>query len=140
VDRALHGRLCRILEEGPALRLAILFGSRARGTAHPGSDVDLAILPVCPEISLAEENALGAELELAAGAPVDLVRLDHATAALRWRIARDGLVLVANPPQEASRFLARAGIEHDDVRELEAGAMKRFRARLAGLAPEEPAR
>jgi predicted nucleotidyltransferase len=128
-------RIREILVEGPPLRLAILFGSRARGTQRPDSDIDLAILPEAPTLSLTEENQLAVAIERALGAPVDLVRLDQARDALRWRIARDGIVLLSNPPQEASRFLARAGIEHDAQHELSVAAMRRYRARLAGIAP-----
>jgi uncharacterized protein len=126
----------QVLLEGPPLQLAILFGSRARGTARPDSDLDIAILPVDAALSLRDESLLAANLERAAGAPIDLVRLDHAAPALRWRIARDGIVLLSNPPHLAPRFVARAGIEHDDVRELEVAAMRRYRARLAATLPE----
>jgi uncharacterized protein len=131
-----HDRIRRVLLDGPPLQLALLFGSRARGAARPGSDIDVAILPVDTALSMRDENLLVTNLERATGAPIDLVRLDHATLALRWRIARDGVVLVSNPPHLAPRFLARAGIEHDEVRELEIEAMRRYRARLAAAAPE----
>jgi predicted nucleotidyltransferase len=124
-----HDRIRQVLLDGPPLQLAILFGSRARGTARPDSDIDLAILPVEPALSLRDESLLVANLEHATGAPVDLVRVDHAAPALRWRIARDGIVLLSMPPQAAPRFLARAGIEHDELRELETEAMRRYRAR-----------
>ncbi len=39
-------------------------------------------------------------------------------------------------PQAAPRFLARAGIEHDELRELEIEAMRRYRVCLASAAPE----
>jgi RNA polymerase sigma-70 factor, ECF subfamily len=35
-----------------------------------------------------------------------------------------------------ARIMARAGIEHDELRELEIEAMRRYRARLANAAPE----
>jgi len=127
----LHDELRAVLEKGGRLRVAILFGSRARGTARPDSDVDVAVLPHDDQLADFEEDALAGELERAVGAPIDLVRIDRAPAALRWRIARDGIVLLSDPPHAASRFLARAGIAHDDVREIEAGAMRRYRARLA---------
>ena len=126
-----HERIRRVLLEGPSLQLAILFGSRARGTARPCSDVDIAILPLDPALSLREENLLAANLEHATGAAVDLVRLDQAAPSLRWRIARDGVVLHSDPPTAAPRFLAQSGIEHDERRELELEAMRRYRARLA---------
>jgi predicted nucleotidyltransferase len=131
-----HDRIRQVLLDGPPLQLAILFGSRARGTARPDSDIDLAILPEDPALSLRDESLLVANLEHATGARVDLVRVDHAAPALRWRIARDGIVLLSMPPQVAPRFLARAGIEHDELRELEIEAMRRYRARLANVGPE----
>jgi hypothetical protein len=133
MGETLEDRLRAVISRGPKLRLAILFGSRARGSARPDSDVDLGILPAA-KLSAQQENDLAVELERAAGAPVDLVVLDQARPALRWRIARDGVVLWSAPPSEASRFLARTGIEHDEFRELEIDAMRRFRARVAGEA------
>ncbi len=122
----------RVLASGPPLRLALLFGSQARGSARRDSDVDIAILPTDPALSLSAENLLVAELERALGASVDLVRLDRVEEALVWRIARDGVVLLSNPRWEAARFLARAGIAHDERRELELETMRRYRARVAG--------
>jgi predicted nucleotidyltransferase len=135
----LHEKIRRALEAGPSIRLAILFGSRARGTARPDSDIDLAIVPADSALSLAEEDLLAASIEAASGLAVDLVRLDRADGALRWRVARDAVVLISNPANEAARFLARAGIEHDELRELEMDAMRRYRAHLARAAVE-PAR
>lgn len=100
--------------------------------------MDVAILPADPGMTLSEEHRIIGDLERAARAPVDLVRLDHARPALRWRIARDGVVLLSNPSWEAARFLARAGIEHDELQDLERDAQRRFRARLAGSAIGHP--
>lgn len=36
-------QLCRILQAEPLVQRAILFGSRAKGTHRPGSDIDLAL-------------------------------------------------------------------------------------------------
>jgi predicted nucleotidyltransferase len=131
-----HDRIRQVLLEGPPLQLAILFGSRARGAARPDSDIDIAIVPVDTALSLRDENLLVATLERATDAAIDLVRLDRAAPALRWRIARDGIVLVSNPPYIAPRFLARTAIEHDERRELEMEAMRRYRARLVAAGPE----
>jgi predicted nucleotidyltransferase len=113
-----------VLALGPPLRLAILFGPRARGSARPDSDVDIAVLPCDPALPLSAENLLAADLERELGAPVDLVRLDRVDSSLTWRIARDGVVLSSTPRWEAARFLARAGIAHDEQRELELDAMR----------------
>ena len=113
------------------MRIAILFGSRARGRARPDSDVDIAILPVNPALSLADESALGVALERATRLSVDLVRIDQANDALLWRVARDGVVLVSDPPHAAARWLARIGIEHDERADLEEAAARTYRAALA---------
>jgi predicted nucleotidyltransferase len=115
---------------GAPLRLAILFGSAARGRLRRDSDVDVAILPT-GEMSLADELDLQAALERAVGRTVDLVRLDRADPIVRYEVARHGSVLVADPPHEAPRFLAAAGIEHADLAPLIADAAERFRRRLA---------
>jgi predicted nucleotidyltransferase len=130
VNEGLIERLRGFLAGREDLAWAILFGSQARGTARPDSDVDIAISPHEP-LSTAEEADLAVALERVAGTPVDLVVIDRARPALRWRIARDGVVLVSSPRHAAARFLARTGIEHDANRQIERDAMRRYRARLA---------
>lgn len=127
-------RLTLALGAAPPLRLAVVFGSIARGCARPDSDVDVAILPRDPSMTLAVELDLQAELSRAAGCAVDLVRLDHASTTLRFQIARDGLPLYAETPSELSRFRARAGIEHAELNVVRTRAEERFRRRLAGVA------
>jgi len=111
-------------------RLVVLFGSRARGTAVAQSDVDLAILPN-GAMALGDELALEAELTRALGVEVDLVRIDVDDVMLRWRVARDGIVVWASPAHEAPRFLARAASEHDEMAPLLEDAAWRFQRRLA---------
>lgn len=123
-------RLRPVLENGPALRLALLFGSIARGTETGASDVDLAILPSDPALSLGEELALQSRLSSACGREVDLVRLDGATPALRFRIAREAVLLLGHP-LELSRFQAQAGIEHADLEQSRQQAIQRFLKRLS---------
>lgn len=135
-DDGLEQRLRRVLARHSGLRVAVLFGSHARGTARAGSDVDVAVLPASGDLSLSQEHQLATELERAAGAAVDLVRIDRASPRLRWRIARDGIVLLSNPAHAASRFLARSGIEHDEMRVLRLDAMRRYRARIASGAEQ----
>jgi predicted nucleotidyltransferase len=96
-----HAELCRdlkqLLADGPRLQLALLFGSLARGTERPDSDLDIAILPADRELALAEELALQTRLALLAKREVDLVRLDQCAPALRFRVAQEGVPLVGQP-------------------------------------------
>ena len=65
-------RLKETLSRRPDVRLAVLFGSQARGTAHADSDVDVAIdAPGIDEIELCVElgDALGCEVDVEIGRP-----------------------------------------------------------------------
>lgn len=112
------------------MRLAILFGSFARSEPRPDSDVDIAIVPVDPDLPLAVELDLQVSLERACGRSVDLVRLDRASTLLRFRIAREGVALLADP-HEHSRFVAAAAAEHADFAPALAIASERFRRHIA---------
>ncbi len=120
----------RVLTDGPPVRLAVMLGSAARGVLRPDSDLDVGITPSNPELPLAAELDLQARLERACGRPIDLVRLDRASTLLKWEAARCAVPIVADPPQELPRFLARAGIEHADFMETYAPAAERHRRRL----------
>lgn len=109
----------------------MLFGSVARGTVRPDSDVDIGILPV-DELAWSDELALVGALSSALRREVDLVRLDRASTLLRWRIARDGIVLTSAPPYEAVRFRAEAASEYADFAPALHDAAERFRRKVAG--------
>jgi predicted nucleotidyltransferase len=121
--------LTMLLAAGPPLRLALLFGSVARGSDHAGSDLDVAILPVDRELTLADELTLQTRLSLLAKREVDLVRLDQCTPALRFRVAREGVPLLG-VRSELNAFRARAGIEHAEMSPLIQRASELFRRRL----------
>ncbi len=60
-----------VLERHPEVRLALVFGSRARGAANPESDLDLAVETVRGREL--DRLALMAELRSATGLDVDVV-------------------------------------------------------------------
>jgi predicted nucleotidyltransferase len=74
----------------PDLKLLVLHGSRARGTAHARSDWDFAYLG---GEGLDQEGLTAALTDAAGTDDVDAVDLDHAGALLRQRVARDGLLI-----------------------------------------------
>lgn len=71
-------------------RRVVLFGSRARGTNLPHSDIDLAV-EGCPDFGRLEDRL---QEELWSLLRVDVVNLDGSISAeLRGEIERDGRVL-----------------------------------------------
>lgn len=94
--------------------------------------MDIGIIPSDPGMSLREELELELLLTAASHRPVQVVRLDRASTLLRWQAALHGRALLSDPPQEISRFRARAAIEYAELRLVRDPAAERFRARLAG--------
>lgn len=80
----LRQRLRRALEQLPSVRLALLFGSQAKGTASANSDVDVAVL--APRENLL---AIGAALGRACGQTVDVVSLEDPGFALLEELVND---------------------------------------------------
>lgn len=119
--------LRRVLETTLGLRLAVLFGSEARGKATDGSDLDVGV-------SLEGAIHLGVlevELSRVSHRRVDLIDLDTAPPLLRFEIARDGRLLVERVPHAWTDFKARAMVDWWDwaplARMLHAAALKRVR-------------
>lgn len=84
---AVASRVATLLRERHGARRVVLFGSLARGTWVPErSDIDLAVEGVSESGYL---SALGAAQMCALG-PVDLVRLEDASASLREAVQREG--------------------------------------------------
>jgi predicted nucleotidyltransferase len=86
------------------LRLAVLFGSAARGDRTP-RDVDIALLGDEALDLIALTNALTRRLR---SQDVDLVDLRRADPLLQALIARDGVVLHEREPHEFDRFVSLA--------------------------------
>lgn len=97
---------------------AWLFGSVARGTARPDSDVDVAVL--CerdpPPTLDASAAAVGGDIEAATGFPVDLVILNRAPVDLIHRVLRDGVLLVERDRDARVRFEVKARNEYFDLK------------------------
>lgn len=119
-----------VLRRGPPLRLAVLFGSGARGELRPDSDLDIGIVPEDPDLPLAAELDLQLELGAAAGRPIDVVRLDRASTLLRGQVARDARLLLEGRPGAFLAFRVRATVEYLDFLPLYDAVAERFRQTL----------
>jgi predicted nucleotidyltransferase len=104
-DAAALDAVARLAAETPGLDVLLVFGSRARGDAHDGSDWDLGFLA-----SAVFDPAwfLGALVERVHNDRVDLVDLRRAGGLLRYRAARDGRVLHEARPGLADEFRLQA--------------------------------
>lgn len=101
ITRCLHAR--------SSVRLAVLFGSFARGDQRDDSDIDLGVRFSAG----AEEDRDGLEIELGrvTGHAVDLILLDEAPPLLRFEIARDGVPVVQRDEHAWADFRARAMLD-----------------------------
>ncbi|MCB0026119.1 MAG: nucleotidyltransferase domain-containing protein [Caldilinea sp.] len=96
-------RLAHYLAGQPDVLVAYLFGSTARGSATPLSDVDIAVL--APQ-TMSRERAFELRLALIDALQgllhrdeIDVVVLNEAPLALRYRVLRDGKVLACRDEQ-----------------------------------------
>jgi len=107
--------LRKVLADDPCVSYALVFGSSARGTAHEGSDLDIAVGLESPaRLSALELGDLIARLERASGRSVDIVVVDEAPPAVAYRIFRDGHVIVEKNHRTLVEHKTRAIIEYLD--------------------------
>lgn len=125
VDQALRKFFGRA---GPDVLAVYLYGSEARGTATPASDIDLAILYARPARRTLDALPLDmeAELERRLGRPVQIVVLNDAPADLVHRILRDGRLLLDRDRAARIRFEVRARNEFFDLAPVRALYRRRF--------------
>ena len=127
--------LVRALQEEltghPQVDFAVLFGSWARSQARSDSDVDVAFMPV-GEWTLAEELDLQGTLSRAAGASVDLVRLDAAPLLLAWEGVSGGMWLCGDQSRFA-RYRAEVALEHAEMAPLLDRTARHYARQIAEL-------
>jgi predicted nucleotidyltransferase len=102
----LADRLRPVVASDPGVLAAWLFGSTARGTSGPLSDVDVAVLPVGddPDLRLRLAAAVAAAV---APRRADVVFLDEAPVALAYRVLRGGRVLSSRDDDARVEFWVR---------------------------------
>jgi uncharacterized protein len=134
LDDAGLARLAKAVEV-PGVVAAYLIGSRARGSAGPLSDVDLAVLHD-PVLAAPERLALRLSLAERAGAAlstseVDVVLLNEAPPLIRHRALRDGRRLVDVDPKQRIGFEVRTLSDYVDTEPLRRLLSRRLREDLA---------
>ncbi len=103
------------LARDPRVQAVYAFGSRARGTAGPASDVDIGVL-LDRRLSLGDELRLRAEVvaELRRD-DIDFVVLNQAPPLLRYEVVAAGSRLFARDPEAAARFEHRTAMRCFDT-------------------------
>lgn len=128
----LEDRLRSRISSLPAVRLAVLFGSTARGEARPRSDVDLGVL-LDPDTPASRREA-EAELGRAAEREVDVIFLADAPPLLRFEISREGVLLFEKEDGLWTNVKVRAMVDWWDwapyARMFTAAAVRRVRERV----------
>jgi predicted nucleotidyltransferase len=115
-DTALARLLARCeapeLLAGRRLLAIWLFGSRARGTARPDSDVDLGVL--CdPPLGIERPRWIDV-LSRESGIEVDVIDLAIANATLAWEVVTSGRLVVERDELATEAFLRRARYAAED--------------------------
>jgi predicted nucleotidyltransferase len=108
-------------QSAPSDVLAVyLYGSRARGTASRGSDVDLGVLLKAPPVPALANVArdLEAMVERVVGLPVEVVVVNTAPADLVHRILGDGIILLDRDRAARLRFEVQSRNEYFDLEPL----------------------
>lgn len=108
---------------------AYLFGSVARGTAHAGSDVDVAVLYAEAPPATLEGLPLDLEDRISrrVGRPAQVIVLNTAPTDLVHRVLRDGVLLLDRAPGARIRFEVRARNAYFDLQPI----LARYRRRSA---------
>ena len=127
---SLHAAIGDALAGVPHVAFALVFGSCARGTAHAGSDVDVALdfgrgrRPGAYEL-----GAIVSRLEEVAGQSVDIVVLEDAPPGLAYRVFRDGVAVLVRDRSALVERKARAILEYLDYQPMEEALSKAVLAR-----------
>lgn len=108
-----------VLEAEPAVRLAYLFGSVARGDDGPGSDIDVALW-LGDEADLLALGALGERLGVAVGGKVDVTDLRRAPPLLCRQVVAEGEPLCVRDPLFRFDFEMEAVRRYEDTKPLRA--------------------
>lgn len=132
-------RLRTLAEEFSELSALTLFGSRARGTARPDSDLDVAILTPSrePLDRWRLQGQLAARLEeLVPGQRVDVVFLDEAPELLRQRVFEHGRLVLCRDESAWKALRVTTMKEHADREPARRLFQEAQRRRLAGGLPD----
>jgi predicted nucleotidyltransferase len=114
--------LTRALRTEPNVRMAVLYGSRARGDDRRGSDIDLLV--DFRDDGRASTSELGRRLAEATGAPVDVARLSRVRSEAPLLVLQaldEGRVLVDREDRWPELLRTRAAVARAARRQMSRG-------------------
>jgi len=114
MTESIETQLIQVLERHQAIRLALLFGSVAKGTACFDSDLDLAVGADHP-LDVDETIELISDLAKATGRPVDLIDLSMVGEPLLGQIIAGGRRIVGSDTLFAELVLKHLYNQEDFV-------------------------
>jgi predicted nucleotidyltransferase len=99
---SLRAALADVIGTFAGAHLVVLFGSRARGSAASGSDVDLAI-----DATNVDPGELAARVSERLGIEADVTRLQDASIPLLKALINDGIVVYESSPGRGALWRSR---------------------------------
>jgi predicted nucleotidyltransferase len=104
----------------PRILAAFLFGSVAAGTAGPLSDVDVGLLidGAAPDGAQTIARVTDSLFRRFKRTRVDVVALANAPMPLRYRVVRDGVLVVSRDPAALQRFIVDSVLHYLDFKPL----------------------
>lgn len=128
---AVESALLEIAEADSAILAAYLFGSLARGAAGPLSDVDIGLLTRDRESDRAVcERATDALCRRLSTSRIEVISLEEASVPLRYRVVRDGALLVCRDAAVVERFVTDTVLQYLDFKPLRDRAFEVMRAAI----------
>ncbi len=116
---AVRAALVETLATESRVVAAYLFGSLARGTAGPLSDIDVGLLVSDgSEGEAACARTMDALCRRLRTSRVDIVSLADAPVPLRYRVVRDGLLVACRDAASVERFVAETVLHYLDFKPL----------------------
>ena len=109
------------LTNQPVVSSVYLFGSHAKGTARPDSDVDIAVLftqGLSKKARFDLRLNLAGDLEDILLRTVDLIDLEEATYLLCHQIFLHGLLIIKNDQKQLTEFVVRSRREYFDFKKF----------------------
>ena len=114
IDHTLDSQLHQVLARHPEIRLALLFGSVAKGTARYDSDLDIAVGAAHP-LDAHDIMMLISELAELTGRPIDLIDLSTIGEPLLGQIIAGGRRIMGNDTLYAEQVLKHLYNQEDFV-------------------------